>query len=149
MQDGGYPVNANDKIFYRDGYKYQLDKTWSHQISIKGYDVAVDGGEDPWCSLTKDGILTVKAGYAWDGPSGPTFDTKDFMRGSLAHDALYQLMREGKLPQSCREAADGVLKEICKEDGMGWFRLWYVYKGVRDFAASAAKRQTATIISAP
>lgn len=141
-------MDATAKIYYRDGYKYQLDQPWIHQISLKGYEASV-GDADPWCSLTKDGVLTVRAGYAWDGPSGPTYDSKDFMRGSLAHDALYQLMREGKLPQSCREAADNVLREICRQDGMSWLRAWYVFKAVREFAASAAKRQSAKVLTAP
>ncbi len=30
-------------------------------------------------------------------PNGPTIETKTFMRASLVHDALYQLMREEHL----------------------------------------------------
>jgi len=37
------------------------------------------------------GSLCIREGYSWDGPSGPAIDTVDFMRGSLVHDALYQL----------------------------------------------------------
>lgn len=54
------------------------------------------------------------------------------MRGSLVHDALYQLMREGILDhKKDREAADELLREICKEDGMSSIRAWWVYQGVR------------------
>ena len=77
--------------------------------------------------------IHIKAGYAWDGPSGPSIDTDTFMRGSLIHDALYQLIREGYLPQSFRKAADKQMRRICKEDGMHPFRAWYSYVGVRLF----------------
>ena len=57
-----------------------------------------------WVSIQPDGRLVIQKGYAWDGPSGPTIDTENFMRGSLVHDALYQLFREGKLdPEKQRE----------------------------------------------
>jgi len=75
------------------------------------------------------GTLHIKAGYAWDGPSGPTIDTKNFMRGSLVHDALYQLHREGVL--DCRMKCDKILRQICIEDGMSALRAWWVYRGVR------------------
>jgi hypothetical protein len=75
----------------------------------------------------------------WDGPSGPTIDSLTFMRGSLVHDALYQLMRENHLNHSeYREPADRVLQKICKEDGMWSLRAWWVYHGVRLFADPAA-----------
>ena len=83
--------------------------------------------------------MTIYKGYAWDGPSGPTIDTKDFMRPSLVHDAFYQLMREGKLGQECRKDADELLKIMCIKDGMPAPRAWYVYRAVRRFAAFAVK----------
>ena len=54
--------------------------------------------------ITSEGELIIRNGYSWDGPSGPTIDTKNFMQGSLIHDALCQLMREIILPQSARES---------------------------------------------
>ena len=54
------------------------------------------------------------------------------MRGSLIHDALYQLMRERYLDkEKYREPADRLLQSICKEDGMSSLRAWLVYLGVR------------------
>lgn len=84
------------------------------------------------------GSLVIKKGYAWDGPSGPTIDTKNFMRGSLIHDALYQLIREGVIPKSSRKKADKILYRLCREDGMEWFRAQYVYRAVRMFGGSSA-----------
>ena len=84
------------------------------------------------------GDLCIKKGYAWDGPSGPTIDTKNFMRGSLVHDALYQLLRENELPPTCRKFADLLLKDICRKDGMSWIRAQWVYLGVKLMGKKAA-----------
>ncbi len=40
-----------------------------------------------------DGVLTIRSGYAWDGPGGPAMDTPAAMYGSLSHDALYHHSR--------------------------------------------------------
>ena len=121
------------KIYYRAGYKYQLQADYSIKVDITGYDIG-----NTFCHLGENGELTIHAGYAWDGPSGPTVDTKDFMRGSLIHDALYQLMREGLLPHEWREKADQVLYTICREDGMNWWRAQMVFSAVRLFGDSYA-----------
>ena len=113
-------------ISYRDGYKYQLVASYTCSISIIGQQA-----ESEFIALASDGTLIVRRGYAWDGPSGPTVDTPNFMRGSLVHDALYQLMREGLLSTEFRSAADLILRDICREDGMSAARAWWVYHGVR------------------
>ena len=116
-------------ILYRAGYAYQL---------AEDYAVAVPPALRPashiateYISLTTVGLLILLRGYAWDGPSGPAIDTPNFMRGSLVHDALYQLLREGHLAPACREAADMFLRDLCLEDGMWRIRAWWVYRGVR------------------
>lgn len=129
-------------------YKYQLIKYYRHQTPIKiKRGVKIKG----FVKLSSKGLLVVSKGYAWDGPSGPTIDTKDFMRGSLVHDALYQLIRMKRLSMSERKQADKLLRQMCREDGMGWFRAFYVYWGLRIFARSAAKPRTddIQIIEAP
>jgi hypothetical protein len=134
-------------IFYRDGYKYQLAAEYSVPVPIK----QDKGVVNEFITLTSIGILTIKDGYAWDGPSGPTIDTKNFMRGSLVHDALYQLMREGILDEDTwRETADNILHDICREDGMSWLRAWYVLRGVRMFGGpSANPANEKKVITAP
>lgn len=122
-------------IAYNGGYKYQLKADYSQQIDIKpNHLVTLD-----FITLTIIGFLTVKKGYAWDGPSGPTIDTPNFMRGSLVHDALYQLMREGELDENQhRDEADRLLQKICIEDGMSEIRAWFVYQGVHNFGKPSA-----------
>jgi len=128
-------------IAYKSGYKYQTKKSYTLKIHLTPpADIITDG-----VRLNTDGTLWIKEGYAWDGPSGPTIDTPSFMRGSLVHDVLYQLIRKGHLDRKkYRKIADDILREICKEDGMWTFFVWLVYTVVRRFGnpytVSAAKR---------
>ena len=85
-----------EKIFYRDGYKYVLVEPYVTVVAIKPEKFIFT----QFVRLDVDGTLSIAVGYAYDGPSGPAIDTKNFMRGSLAHDALYQLMREGFLARN-------------------------------------------------
>lgn len=65
----------------------------------------------------------------WDGPSGPTFDTKNFMRGWLVH-ALSLLMRLRVI--DCKvyhKRTDENLRECCSADGMTAFRASYAFFG--------------------
>ncbi|NDB81874.1 MAG: DUF1353 domain-containing protein [Alphaproteobacteria bacterium] len=124
---------AKDYIIYTDGWKYQLKEDYV----IKSGIIPPLNVETEYIQLLGDGTLTIREGYAWDGPSGPTIDTKNFMRGSLVHDALYQLIREKHLPLSYRDKADRLLQSICKEDGMSAFRAWYVYQGVSGWGEDA------------
>ena len=83
-------------------YKYQLMEVFRVKTSLyPNQDI-----RDKFTVLHPDGWLNIQSGYAWDGASGPTFDTKSSMRAGLVHDALYQLMREGKLDQRFRKAVD-------------------------------------------
>ena len=121
-------------ITYSEGYKYQLEKDYTVKVDILGETVDTD-----YIDLKPDGTLIIYDGYCWDGPSGPTMDTKDFMRGALVHDALYQSMRAGKLDANkYRKVADATMRKLCREDGMSWFRAWYTYHAVRLFGSKSA-----------
>lgn len=140
------------KIRYRAGYKYQLAEDWWCQLTeLAGNAARIDDpdGGRAWIELSQDGHLAISAGYAWDGPSGPTFDTAAFMRGSLVHDALYQLMRAGKLGQDLRKKADQILVDLCEQDGMCWLRRHWVYRAVRLCGAPSAEPQDPQVEVAP
>jgi len=115
-------------ISYKKGYKYQLTTDYATTMSIKpDSDIITD-----YIELSSKGQLMIKKAYAWNGPSGPTFDSLNFMRGSLVHDALYQLMRAVELDsEQFRMPVDKLLQKMCKEDGMSSLRAWWVYQGVR------------------
>lgn len=121
-----------------EGYKYLLLCEVKYPVALP--DTKQDSFNNSYGFLNiRDGMLTIQKHYAWDGPSGPTFDTKTFMRGSLIHDALYQLIREGVLDKKYREQADRILKAICLYSGMNKFRAWYVYHSVRLFGGGGIK----------
>lgn len=120
-----------DKITYRSGYKHQLYEDYRLNVGIIPDKFPVD---TPFIKLDMNGNLTIKSGYAWDGASGPTFDTPTCKRGSLVHDALYQLMREERISLSYRQRADELLRSICVEDGMFRWRAWLWYLAVQKAA---------------
>lgn len=101
------------KILYREGYAYQLAQDYALPVGIYP-DSPV---ETTFLRLDPNGNLEISAGYAWDGATGMA-DSPDLIRGSLVHDALYQLMRLGHLSPIYRESADRLLQKICREDGM-------------------------------
>jgi len=115
---------------YKKGYKYQLADTILCATEILGYDINIG-----FIMLKPDGTLILVKGFAWDGASGPAIDTDTFIKGSAAHDALYELMRLGYLPVSFRAYADRLLKEICLESGMWKTRANWVFWAVKNFAA--------------
>lgn len=122
------------QIKYKSGFKYQLHETYIYKLKINP-DVVLN---TKFISIDTDGYLTIRLSYCWDGASGPTWDTKSSMRGSLIHDALYQLLRMGLLPMYYRKYADLELKEICIIDGMWKWRAKAWYRSVRGLAGSAA-----------
>ena len=133
-------------------YKYSISGHYAQSLNIRLEKPIAEPPDTSYIVVRNDGFLIIKEGYAWDGPFGPTIDTKSFMRGSLVHDALYQLMRAERLPRKdYKDFADRLLRDMCKQDGMSSLRSWYVYWGVRLFGKSSTreKRKMRRIITAP
>lgn len=124
------------------GWKYETLEEMRVSVSIEPPAI-----ETEYITL-QAGILTVRTRYAYDGPSGPTFDTKTVMRTTLFHDALCQLIEMGLLDRKYRKYADDLLRKIMLEDiaaevllkaewfrktYLRWntFRAWYWHVGVR------------------
>jgi len=120
-------------IRYIEGIKYQLYGDYTIKTNIIGYTV-----DTRFLKLTPVGVLTIKAGYAWDGPSGPTFDSHESMRGSLVHDAFYELIRRELVSRTERGAVDDLFYDILVEDGMSKTRAKAWLVGVKAFAGFAA-----------
>lgn len=132
-------------IKYRDGYKYQLAQSHVVITPITGYKV-----EDEYYSLHETGILTIHKGYAWDGPSGVTFDTKSSMRPSLEHDAFCQMLRARQLPFELQDAVNKFFYEQCLDAGMWGWRAWLWYKAVEAAdCGNPAQGPDRPIITAP
>ncbi len=114
---------------HRNGrYKYRLQKDYSINLPS-----LCEGNANLAYIQLRNCILTIKAPYAWDGPSGPAPDTVDFQRASLVHDALYQLIRERELPYRFRKKADILLYKIALEDYMPHWYAIASYISVRLF----------------
>ena len=125
-------------VYRRVGWKYVLEEDYWFPVTSELRPTGlVYGRIEP---RGKDAIL-IRAGYAWDGASGPTLDTKDTMEPSLVHDVLYQLMREGCVPQSARQAADKLLRVMLRAEGMPYLRRWMWYWLLRWFGGKAAQRE--------
>ena len=116
-------------IAYRNGYKYQLvsDYAIATGFAPGGYHAL------PLAAIDPIGTLIIKAGYAWDGPSGPVPDVPEAMRGSLIHDCLYEFMRVGGLDRSWKPYADKLLYKLCVEDGMNEIFARTILEGVTLF----------------
>lgn len=114
-------------IYYKGGYKYQLVKATAYYTPV----LPAEAIKCTFMSLSLSGYLEISRHYAWDGASGPTFDTKNSMTASLVHDCFCQLIREGKLPESDRKVADIHFRKMCRQAGMSAIRAWIWYQGVR------------------
>lgn len=118
-------------------YRYELDGIHRYAVG-RQFPNAV--GTSRFVAL-REGSIILADGYRWDGPSGPTIDTPSWMIASLVHDGLYQLMREGSIPESCRRDADVLMMELLKLHGMPWWRRAYTWAGVRLFGGRFATRR--------
>jgi len=116
-------------------YKYQLTESFNVDVDILP-DVYIHTN---FLDLSRHGDLIIKEGYAWDGPSGPTIDTESWMRGSLVHDALYQLLRLKLIDPRHKQYADDLMRRYCLEDGMCQFRAWYSHLAVKWFGGRVLK----------
>lgn len=110
-------------------YKYELTETFVRKdIDLGKFDIKISNYIFYDASAN---TLWIYAGYWWDGPSFLAIDTEDFMASSCVHDAGYQLMREKKLSRRYRKYLDKLLVQMSKEDGMPYWRRFYVYRFVR------------------
>ena len=130
---------------YRRGYKYVLQEDFTICL---GFKLPKSFATSEFI-LSENGALTIRAGYPWDGPSGPTIDTDNFMTPSLVHDALYEMMRQKYLPQEFRDTADKILQSLCLERKMSNIRAWWVYEGVKYGGGPCAAVKQEEILEAP
>jgi len=121
-------------IVYSKGYKYQLRSDYNTIVKFRPIgDVAITD----FLRLDSDGNLLIRRGYAWDGASGPTIDTDDSMRGSLVHDAGYQLIRLKLVSPEQKEIIDFEFYRILIEDGMNENRAKAWLYAVRQFGKTS------------
>lgn len=152
-------MSISFEVIDHDRYKYRLEKSVHHWFQTRRdqwvhaslyLDSRTQPGQ-PVCHV--DAVysiydkrvkcqLIIRPGYCWDGASGPALDTINFARGSVVHDALYQIIVQykdhlgPKLAGKMRKIADQELRRILKEDNMGFFRRNWVYWFLRIFGSA-------------
>lgn len=122
-------------IRYTAGYKYMLEVDYRVLVRVVPK-THIQAGR---LMLTTDGFLTIRAGYGWDGASGPMLDTNSVMRASLIHDALYELIRLGHLELDQRAACDEEFDVAAEQDGCPRWRRWYTLQALRLRGTSRAR----------
>lgn len=129
-----------DPIVYKGGYKYQLTRAILFNLGKDLQDIWSTGRthmQGNFLTLRSDGHLLIQAGYSWDGASCfPDFDS--VRRAALCHDAIYQLIREGVLPDYARLLADRLFRQHCIEDGLPRLVAFAAYRALRMFGYKAA-----------
>lgn len=126
-------VELKDSLFFTSGYKHQV----KHDFTVHIHELLVYGEVKYDFIHLKDGYLTAKAGFGWDGASGPTYDTKSTRRGVLLHDIIYRLIRQRLLPPEVKLLADKIMHFVMIKDGMWEWRANGWYKSVSEFGDSS------------
>lgn len=123
-----------NKVLYRAGLRFQVAQDYQLPISI----LPSKAVYTELISLDEAGNLTIRAGYAWDGATGLPGTPPDLIRGSLVHDALYQLIRSGSISSEYRDQADRILQSIVLEDSGDHAFAEVVYQAVHLLGAPYA-----------
>ncbi len=128
-------IERDKCLYFKRGYKYQVSRDYHIRLApLSDKPISTQ-----FVTLDPLGNMIIRAGYAWNGASGPTWDTLNSMIGSLIHDVLYQLIRLGLIDPQYKEYADGLLHDICVEDGMFSWRADYWKWAVLEFGAGSTK----------
>lgn len=133
-------------IRYSEGYKYQLEALYACETPVTGTLI-----EDDLFTLYESGLLVIRKGFAWDGASGPTFDSKSSMRASLVHDVFCICMRDGRLSyEKWQDTVNEFFRQQCIEDGMWHWRagLWHAAVELAD-AGNPDQGRDRVVLTAP
>lgn len=106
---------------------YQLVDDFCWQTEITGYEV-----ETWYGTLTKDGMLTGREPFVWDGPTN-ALKTRAFIAGSCVHDILCNFINEGLLPMALQCMADEEMYRVNCRQKMWGPRRWWTYRAVRGY----------------
>ena len=124
---------------YRKGYKYQLaeDQVF-HTPITPPHNINTE-----FLHLGTDGVFVIDGGYAWDGPSGLTWDTKNSMTPSLGHDGFFELLRKKELNPLWLDPVNSYLYDCLIANRMSRLRAGIWYRAVDQFADFAADPKNA------
>jgi len=128
-------IERDKCLYFKRGYKYQTTRNYHIKLDVVPYTPI----KLPFIEMDMTGLTAIFAGYAWNGASGPTWDTLNSMIGALIHDVGYQLIRLGLIAPEYKEYFDQILHDICTEDGMLKIRADYWRWAVLKFGAGSTK----------
>lgn len=91
-------------------------------------------------SLAPNGLLHIRKGMAFDGPSSIAWDRKENMQPSGVHDGLYRISRTGKVKRwrRLKLVADKLYGRHCYESGM-----WKWWSKANEWAVRVGGRKSA------
>ena len=138
---------------YQKVQGFRVYEDWSYQTEI-----ATDRIIRTYYIDLVEGLLIMKRGFCYEGSApGPKWLLKTLgilgkksKRGYCAHDAIYDLIRNGHLEPFWKEPADSLMHEIHLKDKMARPAAKIVYKAVvnlADFAIDPANRMK--VMTAP
>jgi hypothetical protein len=131
---------------YQKVQGFRVADTWEIQTQIATDRII----RTQWIDLVK-GLLVMKQGFCFEGSApGPKWLLKALgilgkksKRGYCAHDAIYDLIRNGHIEPFWKEAADDLMNEIHLKDRMARPAAKIVHRSVvsfADFAIDPANR---------
>ena len=95
-----------------NGWKYRLYKSVTFDTGI----IPLEPFDHKYIKYDKNGYMTLKRGYQWNGASGGCPDHKAIMGPSALHDALCQMFAMGILTKDQRCQADHLLACMTKKN---------------------------------
>jgi len=135
LQKEEAPAVDKPALKYISGYKYHLHEDYEHSLS---FDTGVRRTLG-FIELNGD-RLVLRKGYGWDGASGPVFDTKNVMRATAVHDALYRLIRYELLSETeFKDRSDLEFVQILEEDGVPKLGRYWFYQAVKQFGLKGVR----------
>jgi hypothetical protein len=95
----------------------QIFKKVTFKTKVTGFIV-----KTPYYELRANGQITLFRDYCWNGNTGLPLALESkwlqcMLPGSAGHDALYQILKEKRIPKSYRKEADVFLKDKWIADG--------------------------------
>ncbi len=128
-------------------YKFRLARSFRYASGVKpdyngDKQLALPGKASPWLFVDKDGVITIRKGYCWDGCS-PKLKILDlFLLGtpdgiinvntgkpktyyaSMVHDALYQFLDHPDFPYT-RQQCDTIFYQLMCKANFKPARVYY------------------------